>query len=107
MKKFILFILILSLVVSIAPNSVASATNHNFIQTNKFAADMGSAGTVAGGGALLLTWLGFFPALPAGLGSAYFHLMGSRASANNKGKGIHIKFWWTLAYKFSPHNSIF
>ncbi|EMI15010.1 surface antigen [Bacillus stratosphericus LAMA 585] len=74
----------------------------NSCDTNKFAADLGSAGTIAGGGALLLTWFGFWPALPAGLGSAYFHLMGSRASANNNGKGINMKIWWTLAYKFSP-----
>ncbi|MGE6632123.1 hypothetical protein [Bacillus sp. NPDC077027] len=74
----------------------------NSCDTNEFAADLSSAGTIAGGGALLLTYFGFSPALPAGLGSGYFHLMGSRASANNKGKGINIKFWWTFVYKFSP-----
>lgn len=74
----------------------------NSCDTNKFAADLGSAGTIAGGGALILTWFGFWPALPAGLGSAYFHLMGSRASANNNRKGINMKIRWNLSYKFSP-----
>ena len=36
------------------------------------------------------------------LGGAYFALVGTRASANNHGRGVHFSLTWVGAFSFRP-----
>lgn len=74
----------------------------NSCATDKMSADLSSVSAIATGISVVTAYFGVFPAAIPGLSAAYFALMGARADANNKGKGINADVTWALAYDFEP-----
>ncbi|GIO41748.1 hypothetical protein [Paenibacillus apis] len=72
-------------------------------EADRFAADLASAASVATGVAVVAAYFGGVPAIPPGLGAAYFALVSSRVSSNNAhGTGIFIEMTWVLVFDITP-----
>jgi len=77
--------------------TLCDANTHDFSHT------MLTLGIVAGfgggvAGALMAGGFGSLAALPG----AYWALLGTRASANNHGRGVHLSATWLLVFSFTP-----
>ncbi len=70
--------------------------------TRELAADIETASSVTTAIGVIGGIFGGAVAVPGGLGTAYFILLGSRMNANNHGRGILMEMTWVFAFDITP-----